>query len=93
MARYHDTLKLNDNFDEFKDALKMYEETNYVSTYIKDSTTIERARKRGVKIPMKESLKYYFVTYRCCRGGTFYYKGNGLRDTRLVCNLDHYLHF
>ena len=56
----------------FKDALKTYEETNYMSTHIKDSTTIERAKKRGVKIPMKESLKYYSVTYRCCRGETFY---------------------
>ena len=70
------------SFEEFSERLNKFEEEKYVSTCVKDSVKIDRAHKRGVKIPMKPSLRYYSVTYACCRGGKVKYREKGIRDTR-----------
>ena len=73
------------SFDAFNDRLQKFKTDNFVEVYVWDSITISNAAKKGIKIPMKRELKYYYIKYACVRGGKkFEKRGKGLRDTRLV---------
>ncbi len=64
-------------FDEVKQKLEAHE----IATWIRDSRTIEGAKKR-VNRPLSDRLKYYEVSYSCINGGRkFKSRGEGKRAT------------
>lgn len=92
MEETSDIFKVGDSFPSFElfaEKLNKFKKDNFVEVYIRDSITVPNAAKKGIKIPIKEDLGYYYLKYACVRGGKkFNTKGKGLRDTRLVtCNL------
>lgn len=46
-----------------------YEEQHCVALWIRDSRTIETARKKGSKRKMKSELVYSYLTISCYHGG------------------------
>ncbi|CAG5075431.1 Protein of unknown function, partial [Cotesia congregata] len=78
-------LKLNESFKSHEELQKRIEEyQNYSNCifYTRDSMTIERCRKNGVKRPIDENLKYYFLKYNCIHGGrNFKPAGRGERSS------------
>ena len=81
------SIEVGDSFSsymELKEQLQKYKEMNCVDLYIWDSQTIANAEKRGIKIPMRPELKYYYyLKYACVHGGKdFKGRGTGVRDSR-----------
>ena len=77
----------SESFSSFvllKEAIKKYEDTNFVKLWIRDARTIEAARK---SVPKKAAviapqIKYYFIKYCCIHGGQkFKYSGEGKRKS------------
>lgn len=68
-------LKVNDKFNSFKaleDVVEIFEKNTLCCFYKREAVTIKQARKRGIKRPIKDSLKYYYLRYCCCLGGRPY---------------------
>lgn len=67
-----DMIHVGDTFKSFKHLKKRvdkYQETTNCVFYRRDSVTIEQCRKKGIKKPIKERLKYYNLKYTCTHGG------------------------
>ena len=68
-------------FEELESKLKSYEVATSTKFWIRDSRTIEAARKRTNRA-LSDSLKYYQVSFRCIHGGRkFRARGEGKCST------------
>ncbi|KAH0563695.1 hypothetical protein KQX54_004753 [Cotesia glomerata] len=78
-------LKLNESFkshEELQKRIKEYQNYSNCIFYTRDSSTIERCRKNGLKRPIDKNLKYYFLKYNCIHGGrNFKPAGRGERSS------------
>ena len=69
------------SFQQLEVEVKRFEKATSTKLWIRDSRTIESARKR-TKRHLSDSLKYYQVSYRCIHGGRkFKARGDGNRFT------------
>ena len=57
------------SFTELKERLDEFEKANSLSLYIRDSRTIEAAKKKGLKRTVLAPLVYYSVQFACYHGG------------------------
>ena len=68
----HDILEIGRKFDSMEDveqALKDFEAATLAQFIKRDSRTIESSRRRLPSRPLKDSLKYYAVTFSCVHQG------------------------
>ncbi len=69
------------SFTDLEVKVKSFETANATKFWIRDSRTIESARKRTNR-PLLDCLKYYQVSFRCIHGGRkFKARGEGKRAT------------
>jgi len=69
------------SFQELENEVKRFEVATSTKFWIRDSRTIESARKRTSR-QLSDSLKYYQVSFRCIHGGRkFQARGGGKRST------------
>ena len=67
-----DSLIVNQQFstiDELNDAVKAFEDYNFVKLYRKDTRTVTSFKKRCPNRPIKEELGYSNLLYCCIHGG------------------------
>ena len=59
------------SFTELKNALDCFQRANFCQFYVRDSRTLQQARKFSPKLiqTVPEELKYNFVNYSCIHGG------------------------
>ena len=70
-----------ESFQQLEVEVKRFEKATSTKLWIRDSRTVESARKR-TKRHLSDSLKYYQVSYRCIHGGRkFKARGDGNRFT------------
>ena len=66
-------------YEEFSRFLVDVEKSTFTKYYVRDSTSIERGRKRCPKRQFDEKLKYYELALACIHGSKFKAKGTGKR--------------
>ncbi|CAL4156354.1 unnamed protein product, partial [Meganyctiphanes norvegica] len=83
-------IELNATYDCYEDleaAVKIYEDTNFEKLYIRDSSSIERAKKRAPKRIFKNKLKFFEIKYACKYGGRIAKsKSKGARPNQGTCS-------
>ena len=59
------------SFIELKNALDCFQKANFCQFYVRDSRTLQQAKKFSPKLiqSVPEELKYTFVNYSCIHGG------------------------
>ena len=82
------SIEIDDSFasyTELQERLEEFKQATYTDLYIWDSQTIQNAAKKGIKIPMRAELRYYYIKYACVHGGkAFKGRGTGGRDSRYI---------
>lgn len=78
-------IKLDQTFGSFaifEAALAGFQVSTSSVFYRRDSCTVSHARRKGVKKPINDELKYYSAKYNCIHGGKlFKSKSTGARST------------
>ena len=68
-------------FEEFENAISLYQKINGTQFWRRDARTVASAGNR-VKRPLSTDIKYYDVRYCCIHGGkSFKKQGDGVRKT------------
>ena len=62
------------SFIELKNALNSFQKANFCQFYVRDSRTLQQAKKFSPKLiqTVPEELKYTFVNYSCIHGGRYF---------------------
>ena len=72
------------SFDTLSNKIKRAEDASFVQLYLRDSRTLDAAKKRTPKIAAQASeiLKYHSITYSCIFGGKEHKTGSkGIRTS------------
>jgi hypothetical protein len=81
-------LKVGDEFESyvsFELRLRAHEELEKCKYFIRDSKTIQAARKKQISRPLNAAIKYYLLKVSCIHGGKkFKKRGSGIRNSRYV---------
>lgn len=77
------------SFRELQSRISELEKENSLSLYIRDSRTIEAARKKGLKREIEGSLVYYFLRFACYHGGRrFQSRSTGSRPNQSTYQME-----
>lgn len=72
------------SYEELNSKIRQYEESKYVSLYMRDNKLLATAIRKGIiKKQVNDNLKYLYVTFSCYHGGrNFKSHSKGLRPNQ-----------